>query len=287
MPLPPGPFRRRIGYHLRPRLRRETCKRCWRENPVGFSLPDEVWRACVPARHLTNVLCLNFFAITRLGWSVEGCEFYPVPGATTCSSPRPPWTCTRCILRLSLVWCTARGSRWWASESSSGTSATCRERPLFASATVRPSALPAPPLDDSTTEAIPTGYSGQLLPLHGVICRDLALLVGPALHSAQPWDAVSAPLRSPHTPQRRTPDSVKPNRYGSEAFRAHIRTPARLSHVGGSATRSSLRVIAVNRVRKTLRRSCRTAADASPLKCVRLSGRGECGSEWSRWASRI
>jgi hypothetical protein len=139
----------------------------------------------------------------RVDWSVEGCEFYPVPGATTCSSPRPPWTCTRCILRLSLVWCTARGSRWWASESSSGTSATCRERPLFASATVRPSALPAPPLDDSTTEAIPTGYSGQLLPYTESFAATWRFLYGPRSIGAACSASSSTPSLS-RFPQKAT-----------------------------------------------------------------------------------
>lgn len=86
---------RRLDYRLRPRLRRERCKRCWRENPVGFTVPDRVWRAVVPARHSTNVLCLICFDryATRSGvdWTREGVEFYPVSGAyaatNSCCSP--------------------------------------------------------------------------------------------------------------------------------------------------------------------------------------------------------
>jgi len=83
---------RRLDYYLRPRLRRETCKRCWWENPVGFSVPDDVWRAAVPARHRTHVLCLTCFdryATSRgVDWTTGGIGFYPVAGATSrCGSP--------------------------------------------------------------------------------------------------------------------------------------------------------------------------------------------------------
>lgn len=75
---------RHFQYWLRPGLRRETCKRCWRENPVGFSVPDDVWRVVVPTRHTNHVLCLNCFDryATRRGvdWIARGCDFYAVPG---------------------------------------------------------------------------------------------------------------------------------------------------------------------------------------------------------------
>lgn len=77
---------RRVDYHLRPRLRRETCKRCWRENPIGFSVPDEMWRAVVPARHIDNVLCpvcFDRYATKRgIDWTGQ-CEFFAVAGATS------------------------------------------------------------------------------------------------------------------------------------------------------------------------------------------------------------
>jgi len=97
---------RRLAYRVRPRLRRETCKRCWRENPVGFSVPDDVWRAVVPARHIDHVLCPTCFdryaTARRVDWTAKGCEFYAVPGvwaASTGSRRWPSWTCTRCIAR--------------------------------------------------------------------------------------------------------------------------------------------------------------------------------------------
>ena len=128
---------RRLDYRLRPRLRRETCKRCWRENPVGFSVPDKVWRASVPARHLQNVLCLHCFdryATQReIDWAVQECNFYPVAGAT-CSSRPSAWPCIRRIPRLWSAWLIARHSRSSASSSSSDTSARCRTGCLCASA---------------------------------------------------------------------------------------------------------------------------------------------------------
>ena len=75
---------RRLDYRFRPRLRRETCKRCWRENAVGFSVPNDVWRAVVPARHIENVLCLTCFdryATARgVDWTARGCDLYAVSG---------------------------------------------------------------------------------------------------------------------------------------------------------------------------------------------------------------
>ena len=124
---------RRLAYRVRPRLRRETCKRCWRENPVGFSVPDDVWRAAVPARHIDHVLCLTCFdryATARgVDWVKRGCEFYAVPGALlrpTSSSRQPFWTCTRCTARPLWAWRPARRSHSLASSSSSSRSAKCR-----------------------------------------------------------------------------------------------------------------------------------------------------------------
>lgn len=123
---------RRLDYDLRPRLRRrEVCKRCWRENPVGFSVPNDVWRAAVPARHTNNVLCLLCFDryATRRGvdWGLRGgVEFFPVPGAATSSCRTPSSTCTDCTPRLCWAWSSARRSQRSASPSNSGRSAMCR-----------------------------------------------------------------------------------------------------------------------------------------------------------------
>ena len=78
-----GALLRRLDYRMRPRLRRETCRRCWRENPVGFHVPDDVWRAVVPARHCQHVLCLHCFdrfaTARRIDWTVGGVDYYAVP----------------------------------------------------------------------------------------------------------------------------------------------------------------------------------------------------------------
>jgi hypothetical protein len=43
-------------------LSRETCRICWRANPVGFYVPDDVWNAVIPPEHLSNVVCISCFA---------------------------------------------------------------------------------------------------------------------------------------------------------------------------------------------------------------------------------
>lgn len=122
---------RRLDYHVRPRLRRETCKGCWRENPLGFSVPDGVWRAAVPTRHRSHVLCLLCFDsyATRRGvdWLQGGCEFYPVPGATS-SCPPSPSPSTRYRTRPKSASSTTCRSRTSDRSSSSDTHATCRNR---------------------------------------------------------------------------------------------------------------------------------------------------------------
>ena len=69
----------------RRRLRgREVCKRCFRENAVGFLVPDEVWQAVVPKRYRNKVLCISCFDefATRRGidWSAGPVLFWPVSG---------------------------------------------------------------------------------------------------------------------------------------------------------------------------------------------------------------
>src|SRR5690606_36929680 len=62
---------------------RELCKRCWRFNPVGFSVPDEVWNRVVPEEFRNRVLCImcfDYFA-TEHGVEWAQCvELYPVSG---------------------------------------------------------------------------------------------------------------------------------------------------------------------------------------------------------------
>lgn len=68
-----------------PFIRRETCKCCWTPSPVGFHVPDELWRAVVPERLQEEVLCIMCFA--RLAdeamvyWE-KGIELFPVSQAS-------------------------------------------------------------------------------------------------------------------------------------------------------------------------------------------------------------
>lgn len=65
--------------YLRPR---EVCKRCFRENPVGFTVPDEVWAAAVPETYRDKVLCIFCFdelaARRGVDWSSAPIQFWPV-----------------------------------------------------------------------------------------------------------------------------------------------------------------------------------------------------------------
>ena len=45
-------------------LSREICRMCWRANPVGFSVPDNVWQDVIPPEHRSHTVCLSCF--TRL-----------------------------------------------------------------------------------------------------------------------------------------------------------------------------------------------------------------------------
>lgn len=64
---------------------RELCKLCYHVNAIGFNVPDDIWRAVVPAAMRGSIVCLACFA--RLGdekgiaWDQQ-IEFYPVSMAT-------------------------------------------------------------------------------------------------------------------------------------------------------------------------------------------------------------
>lgn len=49
-----------IGHNMPPS--REICKLCFRANPVGFSVPDEIWKDVVPSKHRSDVVCISCFA---------------------------------------------------------------------------------------------------------------------------------------------------------------------------------------------------------------------------------
>ena len=64
---------------------REICKICYHPNPVGYSVPDEIWLAVVPPALREHVVCLSCF--TRLAdeklipWD-QSISFFPVSMAS-------------------------------------------------------------------------------------------------------------------------------------------------------------------------------------------------------------
>ena len=60
---------------------REICKICFRANPVGFYVPDEIWEAVVPPSHRSKVVCLWCFVHLAdeklVPWDPK-IKFYPV-----------------------------------------------------------------------------------------------------------------------------------------------------------------------------------------------------------------
>lgn len=69
------------GQSMLNNISREICKLCYTENPIGFNVPDEVWRTIVPEQVVNSVVCINCF--TRMGdakmvqWDKD-IEFWPV-----------------------------------------------------------------------------------------------------------------------------------------------------------------------------------------------------------------
>lgn len=63
---------------------REHCGRCHRVSPVGFWVPNDIWRA-VAGRWLDSILCIMCFAALgdekHVVWE-SGIKFYPVSYAT-------------------------------------------------------------------------------------------------------------------------------------------------------------------------------------------------------------
>ena len=42
-------------------LTREICKICHLENPIGFVVPDTLWRIVIPKKHWHHVVCISCF----------------------------------------------------------------------------------------------------------------------------------------------------------------------------------------------------------------------------------
>ncbi len=51
-----------IGHNMPPL--REICKLCFRANPVGFIVPDKIWKDIIPSEYQSRVVCISCF--TRL-----------------------------------------------------------------------------------------------------------------------------------------------------------------------------------------------------------------------------
>lgn len=76
---------------------RETCRVCWRPNPIGFQVPDDVWAEAVHpalARQwgANLVLCIGCFAAMAderlIAWERD-IELYPVSAASMAAPPNP------------------------------------------------------------------------------------------------------------------------------------------------------------------------------------------------------
>ncbi len=68
-----------IGHNMP--LSREICKICFRVNPIGFSVPDKIWRAVIPKEYQSGEVCLWCFTHLAdeklIPWDNQ-IEFYPV-----------------------------------------------------------------------------------------------------------------------------------------------------------------------------------------------------------------
>lgn len=71
-------------------LTREICKRCGRENPLGFTVPDEVWLKAVPLEYRNVTLCILCFdelaTYARVNWTKTPIKFWPVSGVEALES---------------------------------------------------------------------------------------------------------------------------------------------------------------------------------------------------------
>lgn len=66
---------------------REICALCHEVSGVGFSVPDEIWKAVVHRYYLESIICLRCFTRWADEKSVKwdkGIELYPVSWITHC-----------------------------------------------------------------------------------------------------------------------------------------------------------------------------------------------------------
>jgi hypothetical protein len=70
---------------------REVCKRCGRESPVGFTVPDEVWAAATDGfASALCIFCFDELATERgIAWD-RLVMFWPVSGVTAREAVHEP-----------------------------------------------------------------------------------------------------------------------------------------------------------------------------------------------------
>lgn len=60
---------------------REICKLCFQVNPIGFSVPDEIWWQVAPSEYGLGIICISCFARLAdeklIAWD-KNIKFYPV-----------------------------------------------------------------------------------------------------------------------------------------------------------------------------------------------------------------
>jgi len=68
-----------VGHNMP--LSREICKMCFRVNPVGFTVPNELWCDAIPPEYQSKVVCISCFAHLAdeklLPWD-RHIKFYPI-----------------------------------------------------------------------------------------------------------------------------------------------------------------------------------------------------------------
>lgn len=64
---------------------REICKICFHPNPIGFHVPNEIWKAAIPDYYQKNIVCIMCFARLAderlIQWDND-IELYPVSFVT-------------------------------------------------------------------------------------------------------------------------------------------------------------------------------------------------------------
>jgi hypothetical protein len=73
-------------------LSREICKICFKANPIGFTVPDEIWHDAIPPEHWSHVICISCFARLAdekiIPWDKE-IQLYPVSMCSHIREIRP------------------------------------------------------------------------------------------------------------------------------------------------------------------------------------------------------